>query len=248
MSFWEGWQPSEIARMLNTENVSGVHGESRWAAVSVVRILQNEKYKGDLLMQKYYIRDFLTKELEKNDGKLTQYYVENDHEAIIEREIWDAAQLEINRIKEFKRNHQIRELGSSSLEPFYGKNFCGCCGGRMVKKSRKSVWRCINSGKEKGGFCKAKPVEGHKMEEYVSAAWAQLVSQRENLLPGWEKDIAQGNALERLRAAQMKELTEKYPAWFQAAKKTRMVIGEIIIGGDKGCEILFMDGVRLVTD
>ena len=65
-----------------------VHGESRWAAVSVVRILQNEKYKGDLLMQKYYIRDFLTKELEKNDGKLTQYYVENDHEAIIERHSW----------------------------------------------------------------------------------------------------------------------------------------------------------------
>ncbi|MFR8313263.1 MAG: recombinase zinc beta ribbon domain-containing protein [Ruminococcus sp.] len=94
--------------------------------------------------------------------------MENDHEAIIEREIWDAAQLEINRIKEFKRNHQIRELGSSSLEPFYGKIFCGCCGGRMVKKSRKSVWRCINSGKEKGGFCEAKPVEGHKMEEYVA--------------------------------------------------------------------------------
>ena len=86
------------------------------------------------------------------------------------------------------------------------------------------------------------------MEEYVSAAWAQLVSQRENLLSGWEKDIAQGNALERLRAAQMKELTDKYPDWFQVAKNTRMVIGEIIIGGDKGCEILFMDGVRLVTD
>ena len=46
----------------------------------------------------------------------------------------------------------------------------------------------------------------------------------------------------------MKELTEKYPDWFQVAKNTRMVIGEIIIGGDKGCEILFMDGVRLVTD
>ena len=58
------------------------------------------------------------------------------------------------------------------------------------------------------------------MEEYVSTAWVQLISQRENLLPGWEKDIAQGNALERLRAAQMKELTEKYPAWFQAAKNT----------------------------
>ena len=97
-------------------------------------------------MQKYYIRDFLTKELEKNDGKLTQYYVENDHEAIIEREIWDAAQLEINRIKEFKRNHQIRELGSSSLEPFYGKIFCECCGGRMkylsANASRQRKGRC----------------------------------------------------------------------------------------------------------
>ena len=68
---------------------------------------------------------FLRKSWKKNDGKLTQYYVENDHEAIIEREIWDAAQLEINRIKEFKRNHQIRELGSSSLEPFMEKFFVG---------------------------------------------------------------------------------------------------------------------------
>ena len=176
------------------------------------------------------------------------FFLDNFYDAMIEWEIWDASLLEIISMNEFKRIVQMRDLGSSSLEPFYGKIFCGCCGGRMVKKSRKSVWRCINSGKEKGGFCKAKPVEGHKMEEYVSAAWAQLVSQRENLLSGWEKDIAQGNALERLRAAQMKELTEKYPDWFQVAKNTRMVIGEIIIGGDKGYEILFMDGVRMVTD
>ena len=101
------------------------------------------------------------------------------------------------------------------------------------------MWSCINSGKEKGGFCKAKPVEARKLEEYVSSAWAQLVAQRENLLPDWEKDISQGNALERLRAAQMKELTEKYPDWFQVAKKTRMVVREIIIGGDKGCEVVF---------
>ncbi|MEI3472059.1 MAG: recombinase family protein [Blautia faecis] len=170
-----------------------VHGESRWAAVSVVRILQNEKYKGDLLMQKYYIRDFLTKELEKNDGKLTQYYVENDHEAIIEREIWDAAQL-------------VSTERKSSVEK--------CGAGKGERKVCGSI---------RGGL-------------------------KASLLGDREKDIAQGNALERLRAAQMKELTEKYPDWFQVAKNTRMVIGEIIIGGDKGCEILFMDGVRLVTD
>ena len=127
--------------------------------------------------------------------------MENDHEAIIEREIWDAAQLEINRIKEFKRNHQIRELGSSSLEPFIGKFFVCAVGGRMDEEEQKKCVALHKFRQRKGGFCKAKPVEGHKMEEYVSAAWAQLVSQRENLLSGWEKDIAQGNALERLRAA-----------------------------------------------
>ena len=76
-------------------------------------------------MQKYYIRDFLTKELEKNDGKLTQYYVENDHEAIIEREIWDAAQLEINRIKEFKTESSDPGIGKQQSGTFLWKNFCG---------------------------------------------------------------------------------------------------------------------------
>lgn len=73
-------------------------------------------------MQKYYIRDFLTKELEKNDGKLTQYYVENDHEAIIEREIWDAAQLEINRTKSL---NGITDpgIGKQQSGTFLWKNF-----------------------------------------------------------------------------------------------------------------------------
>ena len=121
--FLQGYTPHTMAGLLTADGVPTPGGCKAWNQQTIRRILSNEKYKGDLLMQKYYIRDFLTKELEKNDGKLTQYYVENDHEAIIEREIWDAAQLEINRIKEFKRNHQIRELGSSSLEPFYGKIF-----------------------------------------------------------------------------------------------------------------------------
>lgn len=83
--FLSGWQPSEIARRLNQEKIPGVYGEPRWASVSIVRMLQNEKYKGDILMQKYYIKDFLTKKLEKNNGKLIQYYVENNHEPIMEK-------------------------------------------------------------------------------------------------------------------------------------------------------------------
>ena len=56
-----------------------VHGEFRWAAVSVVRILQNEKYKGDAMLQKYVVAD--GKKI-KNMGEAQQYYVENDHETM----------------------------------------------------------------------------------------------------------------------------------------------------------------------
>ena len=123
--FLEGWQPSEIARKLNREGVSGIHGLPRWSSVSILRMLQNEKYKGDLLMQKYYVKDFLTKQLEKNNGRFPQYYIENNHPAIIDRQDWEAVRLELERIEEFKKHHQIRELGSSTSEPLYGKMFCG---------------------------------------------------------------------------------------------------------------------------
>ena len=201
-------------------------------------------------MQKLLITTgiFLTKETGKERWKTDPVLWWKWSWAIIEREIWDAAQLEINRIKEFKRNHQIRELGSCSLVTFLlEKFFVGAVGEGWWRKAAKVCGGAYIPAKKRADFVKPS-CWGHKLEEYVSSAWAQLVSQRENLLPDWEKDISQGNALERLRAAQMKELTEKYPSWFQVARKTRMVIGEIIIGGDKGCEILFMDGVRLVTD
>ena len=243
--FLEGWQPSEIARKLNAEKVPGVHGEPHWAAVSVLRILRNEKYKGDLLMQKYYVRDFLTRELERNDGRLTQYYIENNHEAIVERQLWEAAQLEQKRVEAFKKTHQIRELGSGSLEPFYGKIFCSQCGGRFVKKRGKSQWKCINTIGEKRKTCQAQPVSEEKIEEQLSLAWAELVSRRGNLLPDWEKEASQGNPLESLRASQMQELTGKYPAWHHAAKKKRMLIQEILIGQGSVHAVVFMDGIRL---
>lgn len=243
--FLEGWQPSESARKLNREGVSGIHGLPRWSSVSILRMLQNEKYKGDLLMQKYYVKDFLTKQLEKNNGRFPQYYIENNHPAIIDRQDWEAVRLELERIEEFKKHHQIRELGSSTSEPLYGKMFCGSCGGRLMKKGGQSKWRCINTSKEKEKICSLQPVEETKIEAYLVCAWDRLVSQRENLLADWDAEIRQGNPLESLRASQMKELTQNSPDWEKASVKKRMLIREVIIDGNGRCEITFMDGICL---
>ena len=88
--FLEGWSISEISRRLNEDGVAGVHGEAKWYPISIERILRNEKHVGDILMQKFYTADFLTKSQSENNGELEQYYIKNNHKGIIEREQWDA--------------------------------------------------------------------------------------------------------------------------------------------------------------
>ena len=58
-------------------------------------ILGNEKYCGDLLLQKYYVPDFLTHRVVRNEGQLPQYYVEDDHDPIIPKEVFSQVQGEL---------------------------------------------------------------------------------------------------------------------------------------------------------
>ncbi len=86
-------------------------------------MLQNEKYAGDLLMQKTYTVDFLTHSRRWNDGTVDQYHVKNAHEAIISREEWDAVQMEIARREAFKKEHGIHDISSKNGYPFFNKLF-----------------------------------------------------------------------------------------------------------------------------
>ena len=70
--------------------------------------INNEKYKGDALLQKTYTVDFLTKKRVKNDGeKVGQFYVEESHPPIIQPEVWDAVQLEFKRRKNYVEEHKL---------------------------------------------------------------------------------------------------------------------------------------------
>ena len=88
------------ARERRSENqeVSGIHGiktvtgKAEWSTSTIDRMLSNEKYVGQVLMQKTYTPDFLSGKKEKNYGQLTMYLVENAHEPIIDRETFDRVQ------------------------------------------------------------------------------------------------------------------------------------------------------------
>lgn len=102
----------------------------------------NEKYKGDALLQKSITVDFLSKKIKANEGEVPQYYVEGDHEAIIQPEIFDRVQI-LMQARSGGRNR------SSSVNVLSGKIKCGDCGSwygskvwHSTDKYRRVIWQC----------------------------------------------------------------------------------------------------------
>ena len=95
--FLQGQTFYAIAARLTEAQIPTPYGRQRWSAVTVKNILQNEKYRGDALLQKRYSRDFLNKKMLPNHGEVPQYYIKNCHEAIIAPAIFDKAQTELAR-------------------------------------------------------------------------------------------------------------------------------------------------------
>ena len=145
-SFLEGYSLQAIARMLNQDNVPGVHGEAKWCAITISRMLENEKYKGALLMQKTFTANYLTKQHIRNTGQLDQYYIESNHPAIIPPEIWEAVQEEIRRRRKFREDHEIRGISGKYNSPFYAKIICQHCGKKLQRIYKHGVsrpyWEC----------------------------------------------------------------------------------------------------------
>ncbi len=99
--FLKGKTVSEIARYLTKHRVPTPRKKRVWSATAVKNILQNEKYKGDALLQKTFTEDYLTKKRRKNNGELPQYYVRNSHPAIISQKVFKQVQ---DKFREKKKN------------------------------------------------------------------------------------------------------------------------------------------------
>lgn len=137
--FLTGKNCNTIAKSLTEQGIPTPMRKSKWTFGTIKRILQNEKYKGDALLQKTFVTDFLTKSTKVNEGELPQYYVENNHEAIIKKEIFELVQDEFDKLAKRK----------SSKTLFSGKLICESCGsafGSKVwhsnSKYRRVIYRC----------------------------------------------------------------------------------------------------------
>lgn len=139
---FEGLTPHSIAERFNRAGIPTVTNCNKWFKNGILSILTNEKYKGDALLQKSYVENYLDHKLVKNNGVLPKYYVENSHPAIINRGEWDMVQAELKRRSELG-------LIYSSNDIFSAKLICEDCGGFYGRKIwhsnsvyRKEIYRC----------------------------------------------------------------------------------------------------------
>lgn len=95
--FLDGYSFYKIAAELTKMEIPIPYGLRIWNGRTVKNILQNEKYRGDALLQKRYSRDFLDRKMRKNDGAVPQYYIVGNHEAIIDAETFQRVQEELTR-------------------------------------------------------------------------------------------------------------------------------------------------------
>ena len=161
--YLSGMGPNAIARKLRRMKIPTKHGGT-WRENVILNMLSNEKYKGDMLLQKTFRLDHITKKKVKNEGQLPQYYVENAHEAIISPELFDAVQAER------KRRSGHRKSGGRKTYPFTGKIICGKCGKNYRRKTTSAGIRWVCStyntyGKE---FCDAKQIPEDVLESIVA--------------------------------------------------------------------------------
>ena len=207
--FLDGKSANGIAKELEHDGIPNWNGKPKWYDGSIKKMLSNEKYKGEALLQKTYTVDFLTKKRAENTGQVPQYYVSESHPAIVEKEIWEAVQLEMERRQLYATEHGIG-YGTKD-NPFAGRVICGTCGhmfGRKVwnstnEKQRRIIWRCDAKYKVKGvKGCESKHIDDGVLYQVFINTFNAIVENKDYFMEKWQGCLDDDNLLKRYKARQ----------------------------------------------
>lgn len=132
-----------ISRLLTDGGVPSPRNNNTWGQTTVRKILNNPAYKGDILYQKEYTYDTITGKRVKNNGELQMYYIEDNHEAIIDKKRWDEVQSMLSN----STKNQRKKKSYHDREEFSKVFRCGDCGCLIIhipnqRGIEKHYWRC----------------------------------------------------------------------------------------------------------
>ena len=156
-----GESMDSIARYLNERGIKGPRG-GRYTGSRVREMLENEKYTGNAMLQKYFINDHLEKKKLVNSGQLPKYYVENSHEAIIDEEVFE----EVKSILQTRAEQSKAQRSEPQKSVFTGLIRCVSCGAYYVHAySHKKIWQCGTYKRHGKDACSAKSISDAVLEE-----------------------------------------------------------------------------------
>ena len=151
---------------LEENQIKTVLGTDDWSISVIKGILTNEKYCGDVLLQKTFCTDVISKKIVKNVGQMAQYYMPDHHEAIVSREQYNAVKAEMARRSALRSPSKEAVTGRSCYTSKYALSdrlFCGECGTLYRRKTRNvkgniyHEWRCISRLEYGKKYCHESP-------------------------------------------------------------------------------------------
>jgi len=253
--YLEGKSVIQIARVLEREKIKTATGNDKWHDAVIYKMLQNEKYKGDAILQKSFTADFLTKKRVMNNGEIQKFYVEEDHEAIIKPRIWGCVQLEIKRRKKYLEEHGTNSYSNNTEKnPFASKIVCGNCNKVFARKGWRSstgvdrkVWQCSERYKVKGIMrCSNHHVEEKTLEKAYMIAWNALAANRECFLERWQLQRQSENLLASYRAEKFIEYTDREEQLTEMDTDFMLkTLIHIEVFEDGFLKVVFMDGTEI---
>ncbi len=151
--FLQGETHLQISKEMKSRNYHFEEKKFQFNKSLIATILRNEKYTGDLILQKTVTVDCITKTRKRNEGEAPMYLVQNNHPAIISRETFNKAQIEFakrNTITPKSKRDSVSFTGRYSRFALSDVLRCGECGSKFKRCTwtrsgyKKIVWRCMS--------------------------------------------------------------------------------------------------------
>ena len=169
--YLDGCTLGQIKRELDEDNVPTAQGVEFWSPAIIHNILTNEKYIGDALLQKTYVTDCISKKVKKNQGERAMYYVENNHPAIISREMFDQVRNEMTRRS--SKRMVCGECGSPYKRVTWARN-----------GKKRIVWRCVSRLEFGTQYCHNSPtLDESKLHSAILASMNEFAAIRQEVCP-----------------------------------------------------------------
>ena len=180
----EGIGTTVLARELIEHGWKTKYGSPKWQDSTILGILKNEKYKGDLLQGKTFTVDPISKRRLKNEGESDKFYISNHHKAIVTKEEWNTA----NKI--LKSRSDCRKMNSDGTRMKFSRQYtfssicqCGFCGRLLTrrvwrngKNYEKRIWQCMSYSKKGKNKCvHSKGIDEEALEDAFVDAYNRFI-------------------------------------------------------------------------